>query len=65
MLVFIKRVVYKKFEWCWKIEKALCEKVVQKGACVDSPVYYKQRIGSIEWKAIVVCKKVNSASKSK
>jgi hypothetical protein len=35
MLVFIKRVVTKKFEWCWKREKALCKKVVQKGACVD------------------------------
>jgi hypothetical protein len=32
MLVFIKRVVSKKkFEWCWKREKALCKKVVQKG----------------------------------
>jgi hypothetical protein len=35
MLVFIKRVGYKKFEWCWKREKALCKKVVQEGACVD------------------------------
>jgi hypothetical protein len=35
MLVFIKRVVYKKFEWGWKREKALCKKVVQEGACVD------------------------------
>ena len=35
MLVFIKRVVYKKFEWCWKREKALWKKVVQEGACVD------------------------------
>jgi hypothetical protein len=35
MLVFIKRVISKKFEWCWKREKALCKKVVQKGACVD------------------------------
>jgi hypothetical protein len=35
MLVFIKRVIYKKFEWCWKREKALCKKVVQEGACVD------------------------------
>jgi hypothetical protein len=34
ILVFIKRVIYKKFEWCWKREKALCKKVVQKGACV-------------------------------
>jgi glucan phosphoethanolaminetransferase (alkaline phosphatase superfamily) len=25
----------KKFEWCWKREKALCKKVVQEGACVD------------------------------
>jgi hypothetical protein len=30
-----KRVGYKKFEWCWKREKALCKKVVQEGACVD------------------------------
>jgi hypothetical protein len=36
MLVFIKRVVYKEFKWCWKREKALCKKVVQEGACVDS-----------------------------
>jgi hypothetical protein len=35
MLVFIKRAVYKEFEWCWKREKALCKKVVQEGACVD------------------------------
>jgi hypothetical protein len=35
MLVFIKRVVSKKFEWCWKREKVSCKKVVQKGACVD------------------------------
>jgi hypothetical protein len=35
MLVFIKRVVSKKFEWCRKREKALCKKVVQEGACVD------------------------------
>jgi hypothetical protein len=26
MLVFIKGVVSKKFEWCWKREKALCKK---------------------------------------
>jgi hypothetical protein len=25
----------KNFKWCWKREKALCKKVVQKGACVD------------------------------
>jgi hypothetical protein len=25
----------KGFEWCWKREKALCKKVVQKGACLD------------------------------
>jgi hypothetical protein len=30
-----KEVFIKKFEWCWKREKALCKKVVQKGACVD------------------------------
>jgi hypothetical protein len=35
MLVFIKRVVSKRFEWCWKREKNLCKKVVQKGACLD------------------------------
>jgi hypothetical protein len=36
MLVFLKRVVLKRFEWCWKREKVLCKKVVQKGACLDS-----------------------------
>jgi hypothetical protein len=30
-----KEVFIKKFEWCWKREKALCKKVVQDGACVD------------------------------
>jgi hypothetical protein len=35
LLVFIKRGVYKKFEWCWKRGKALCKKVVQEEACVD------------------------------
>jgi hypothetical protein len=35
MLVFIKRVVSKRFEWCWKREKVSCKKVVQKGACLD------------------------------
>jgi hypothetical protein len=36
LLVFIKKgVLKKKFEWCWKREKALCKKVVQEGACVD------------------------------
>jgi hypothetical protein len=35
MLVFIKRIVLKKFEWCWKREKVSCKKVVQKGACLD------------------------------
>jgi hypothetical protein len=30
MLVFIKRVVSKGFEWCWKREKVSCKKVVQK-----------------------------------
>jgi hypothetical protein len=35
LLVFIKRVGFKKFEWCWKGEKALCKKVVQEGAYVD------------------------------
>jgi hypothetical protein len=28
MLVFIKRVVSKRFEWCWKREKISCKKVV-------------------------------------
>jgi hypothetical protein len=35
MLVFLKRVGLKKFEWCWKREKALYKKVVQEEACVD------------------------------
>jgi hypothetical protein len=35
MLVFIKRVVSKRFEWCWKRKKVSCKKVVQKGACLD------------------------------
>jgi hypothetical protein len=35
MLVFLKRVRFKKVEWCWKREKALCKKVAQEGACVD------------------------------
>jgi hypothetical protein len=35
MLVFIKRVVSKRFKWCWKREKVSCKKVVQKGACLD------------------------------
>jgi hypothetical protein len=35
MWVFIKRVVSKRFEWCWKREKVSCKKVVQKGACLD------------------------------
>jgi hypothetical protein len=35
MLVFIKRVVSKSFEWCWKREKSFMLKVVQKGACLD------------------------------
>jgi hypothetical protein len=30
MLVFIKRVVSKKFEWCWKREKNLCKKWYKK-----------------------------------
>jgi hypothetical protein len=28
MLVFIKRVVSKRFKWCWKREKVSCKKVV-------------------------------------
>jgi hypothetical protein len=35
MLVFIKSVVSKWFEWRWKREKVSCKKVVQKGACLD------------------------------
>jgi hypothetical protein len=35
MLVFLKRVGLKRFEWCWKREKDLCKKVVEKGACLD------------------------------
>jgi hypothetical protein len=35
MLVFINRVVSKRFEWCWKREKVSCKKLVQKGACLD------------------------------
>jgi uncharacterized membrane protein len=35
MLLFIKIVILKRFEWCWKREKVSCKKVVQKGACVD------------------------------
>jgi hypothetical protein len=36
MLVFIKRVVSKRLEWCWKREKVSYKKnVVQKGACLD------------------------------
>jgi hypothetical protein len=36
MLVLIKRVISKRFEWCWKREKVSCKKkVVQKGACLD------------------------------
>jgi hypothetical protein len=30
MLVFIKIVVLKRFEWCWRREKVSCKKVVQK-----------------------------------
>jgi hypothetical protein len=26
MLVFLKRVVSKRLEWCWKIEKVSCKK---------------------------------------
>jgi hypothetical protein len=35
MWVFIKKVVSKRFEWCWKKEKISCKKVIQKGACLD------------------------------
>jgi hypothetical protein len=35
MLVFIKRVVSKRFEWCWKREKVFMQKVVQKWDCLD------------------------------
>jgi hypothetical protein len=30
-----KELFFKKFEWCWKREKALCKKVAPEGACVD------------------------------
>jgi hypothetical protein len=30
MLVFIKRVVLKRFEWCWKREKVSCKKWYKK-----------------------------------
>jgi hypothetical protein len=30
MLVFIKRVVSKRFEWCWKREEVSYKKVVKK-----------------------------------
>jgi hypothetical protein len=32
---FYQKSCLKKFEWCWKREKVLCKKVIQKGACVD------------------------------
>jgi hypothetical protein len=35
MLVFIKRFVSKRFEWCGKEKKFSCKKVLQKGACLD------------------------------
>jgi hypothetical protein len=36
LCLFLSKEFPKKgFEWCWKREKALCKKVVQKGACVD------------------------------
>jgi hypothetical protein len=35
MLVFIKRVISKGFEWCWKRKKFHAKKVVQKEACLD------------------------------
>jgi hypothetical protein len=30
ILVFIKRVVLKRFEWCWKREKVSCKKWYKK-----------------------------------
>jgi hypothetical protein len=30
-----KELFQKRFEWCWKREKALCKKVLQEGACID------------------------------
>jgi hypothetical protein len=35
MLVFIKRVVSKRFKWCWKREKSFMPIVVQMGAYLD------------------------------
>jgi hypothetical protein len=35
MLVFIKRVVSKRFEWCWKREKIYAKSGTKKGACLD------------------------------
>jgi hypothetical protein len=35
MLVFIKRVISKRFELCWKREKISCQKWYKKGACLD------------------------------
>jgi hypothetical protein len=35
MFLFIKRVVLKRFKWCWKEKKFHAKKVVQKGACLD------------------------------
>jgi hypothetical protein len=40
MLVFIKRFISKRFEWCWKREKVPCKKVAQKGACLDYGLDY-------------------------
>jgi hypothetical protein len=36
MLVFIKRVELKSFEWCWKREKNYAKSGTKKGACLDS-----------------------------
>jgi hypothetical protein len=48
MLVFIKRVISKRFEWCWKREKSFMQKVVQTGACLDCGFVTTQIFGEIE-----------------
>jgi hypothetical protein len=36
MLVFIKGVELKRFEWCWKRDKIYAKSGTKKGACLDS-----------------------------
>jgi hypothetical protein len=52
MLVFIKRVVSKGFEWCWKREKVSCKKVVQKGAYLDCGVDFLHAMPDV---ILIVC----------